>query len=173
MQFLEYAQIRDVLIYFIHLCWGIFRISMFLNWIIWCFSWCLCSSSKTQAHKQPWYESMSTATFRRTKGGKMCTLVCQILSWIFTDVFLCIQLFQGMGVFHFSCSDMVVPDSFWHVSCPMLTLRWREGCRTDWFILGHCEAPGIHVDGFGPDIMYLPRLQSTYCTCVSVSVVIH
>lgn len=45
---------------------------------------------------------------------------------------------------------------------------WEKGYGTDWFKQGHCEAPGINVDSFGPGIMYLPRLQSTHCTyCVS------
>lgn len=59
----------------------------------------------------------------------MCTLVCQTASWIlcclspFPGVCLNTQWFQGTSVFYLRCRDSVVPDSFWHASCLVLTPR--------------------------------------------------
>lgn len=51
----------------------------------------------------------------------------------FMNVFCCFPCasndFRAQVHFIFRCSDMVVPDSFWHVSGLALTLRWREGIK--------------------------------------------
>lgn len=52
--------------------------------IIWCLSWRLSSSSKTQTHEQHWSKSVSAAIFSRTKKETMCTPVCQTASWMFS-----------------------------------------------------------------------------------------
>ena len=133
--------------------------------IIWCFS--LRSASKTQTRKQHWSKSVSAAIFSRTKGRRCVLLFVKQPHESFLLFGLSIQWFQGTGVFYWSRCDMAAPDSFWHVSCLMLTLRRRERIR-DWLVrtvLGHRGAPGIHVDRFGAAIMFLSqRIQSTHCT---------
>lgn len=146
---------------FTHWSWRIFKVSMLLSCLrqeedYLMFSRRLCSSSKTQTLIRHWSKSVSAAIFSRTKGGKCVLLFVKQPHESFLVVCLCVQWFQGTSVFYLHCSDMVVLDSFWHV------LRWHwdeeKGYGADWFIQGHCETPGIHVDSFSPDIMCLLRL---------------
>lgn len=103
----------------------------------------------------------------------MCTLVCQTASWILCC--LCLRFL----VFAWTHNDSRAQVCFICVAVTRLCLTvsdmrhvwcWHREYGTDWFTQGRCEAPGIHVDSFCPDIMHLPRLQSSHCTyCMSLA----
>lgn len=103
----------------------------------------------------------------------MCTLVCQTASWILCC--LCLRFL----VFAWTHNDSRAQVCFICVAVTRLCLTvsdmrhvwcWHREYGTDWFTQGRCEAPGIHVDSFCPDIMHPPRLQSSHCTyCMSLA----
>lgn len=138
--------------------------------IIWCF--CLRSSSKTC--KQHWFRSVSATIFNRTEGRRcVCSFVklphefyavCVSVSWCLLEH----TMIPGHKFVLFALLWLGCAWQF--LTCVMTCADTETEYGTDWFTQGRCEAPGIHVDSFCPDIMYLPMLQSSHCTyCMSLA----